>query len=1161
MEVKLRDDAGLAAFEMDDMPDGSGSCIAIEDNKASNEEEDCNEQLEEGVIDVSGKEWIFPLLEEVEAEKAERVRGLYVYNNVFGVIPESVRRLKRLKTLKLFSNEVKLLPWEVGDLVELEQLHVKVCESSGLGSLPPFRNLKALKELELCKMPPRPSAFSLSTEISYLKSLTRLSVCHFAISFLPSEIGSLKKLEELDLSFNKLKTLPNNIADLIALKSLKVASNKLVELPLGISSLSSLTTVDVSNNRLTSLQSLELYSMRALRKLNLQHNKLRDTCQIPTWISCNLEGNVALGKDIAECDPISSSSEEEVSDSNICKENLSHSFEGQSETSLPSSSYELVPSIRCSQPSRRKTGWKRRYTRQEKARQERLNNSRKFRAEDYQERDNGGIVMESLSVSMPLSNCAPYLPQQILEAPISETELTSLLQDVSRIDKDSVDRECSNGRKIDSISSVQKTEVKVSPENSSDAENLCCTSSVVTASSITISNNRSKVELSKTPLHVPKEAGQLDSYSESNNDACTKTGRRHGVCIKNPKPSKRIRSVQEFYRVSQKYSNESFCGVNDILPDGFYDAGRDRPFKPLRNFEKENVCLGTREVILVDRERDEELDAIVLSAQQVISGWKRFGEGSDEYKSRINDYQRASLLVLFVSNCFGGSDKSMNISTMRRAVAGANVEMPFVCSCSLDSNSNLIRLPDQAFRNDTVPRIEFLCEQSVRTIKEQRNSNVVPIGAIQYGVCRHRAILMKYLCDRADPPIPCELVRGYMDYMPHAWNAIIINKDGKWVRLIVDACRPFDIRDEEDPEYFCRYIPLNRFLFPIPNDKDSLVSRNSGVWPCLHEEIARGASGCAVRRCTIGQLTAAAKVRCLEVSRASKEQQNNFEYSCLGEVRILGALKNHPCIIELYGHQLSSSWVSLSDGMGESQVVQSLIAMEYVKGGSLEVLLGKLAQEGKKCTPSKLAIFIARDVACALSELHSKKIIHRDVKSKNVLIDLEVKRADESPLVKLCDFDMAVPLHSSSHTCCLAHHGVPPAEFCVGTPRWMAPEMVQAMHRPQRYGVEVDIWSFGCLIFELLTLQIPYAGLSDVEIHHRLQMEQRPQCTSELEKYLFDSKDKVPDRIKNIFPEENAEVINLLADLFYSCTESDPALRPTAKQAYEILSAVAGKQA
>ena len=58
-----------------------------------------------------------------------------------------------------------------------------------------------------------------------------------------------------------------------------------------------------------------------------------------------------------------------------------------------------------------------------------------------------------------------------------------------------------------------------------------------------------------------------------------------------------------------------------------------------------------------------------------------------------------------------------------------------------------------------------------------------------------------------EPPIPCELVRGYLDFLPHAWNIILIKRDDIWVRMLVDACRPHDIREENDPEYFCRSGP------------------------------------------------------------------------------------------------------------------------------------------------------------------------------------------------------------------------------------------------------------------------------------------------------------------------------------------------------------------
>lgn len=101
----------------------------------------------------------------------------------------------------------------------------------------------------------------------------------------------------------------------------------------------------------------------------------------------------------------------------------------------------------------------------------------------------------------------------------------------------------------------------------------------------------------------------------------------------------------------------------------------------------------------------------------------------------------------------------------------------------------------------------------------------------------------------------------------------------------------------------------------------------------------------------------------------------------------------------------------------------------------------------------KLALFIAQDVAAALVELHSKHIMHRDIKSENILIDLERKKADGKPVVKLCDFDRAVPLRSFLHTCCIAHRGIPAPDVCVGTPRWMAPEVLRAMHKPNLYGL------------------------------------------------------------------------------------------------------------
>ncbi|KAL6971671.1 hypothetical protein U1Q18_031351 [Sarracenia purpurea var. burkii] len=126
-------------------------------------------------LDVSGK----CLDLSIPNGSEDSVEGLYVYKNVFNLIPRWLGGLRSLKTLKFFGNELNLFPTEFRNLVELECLQVKI-SSPSLSGLP-LHNLKSLKELELCKVPSRPSSFPLLSEIAALKCLTKLSVCHFSI--------------------------------------------------------------------------------------------------------------------------------------------------------------------------------------------------------------------------------------------------------------------------------------------------------------------------------------------------------------------------------------------------------------------------------------------------------------------------------------------------------------------------------------------------------------------------------------------------------------------------------------------------------------------------------------------------------------------------------------------------------------------------------------------------------------------------------------------------------------------------------------------------------------------------------------------------------------------------------------------------------------------
>ncbi|KAJ6725960.1 hypothetical protein OIU79_004172 [Salix purpurea] len=1083
---------------------------------------------DEVVLDVIGKSLEFDLLEKAD----DSVEGLYIYKNAFSLVPKSVGGFKKLRTLKFFGNEVNLFPAEFGNLAGLERLQIKI-SSPGLNGLS-FNNLEGLKELELSKVPPRPSRMQVPPATPHtlgagtLGGLEPLTQSPFAAGpspYLPPEIGCLSNLEYLDLSFNKIKSLPNEITYLNALISLKVSNNKLVELPSSLSSLQSLESLDLSNNRLTSLGSLELTSMHSLQYLNLQYNKLLSCCQIPSWICCNLEGN---GKDLSNDEFISSSVEMDVYETSFQEDdrNLSCNGSNHSMSSIvtgPSSNSRSFASRRSSKR------WKRRHYLQQKARQERLNNSRKWKGEGCAE---ALALKESESFK---SNNLDVLTPEVREEGTSDVGV----DDDDEKAELSVDAEGENlhasveDDKISSKKVFSAESCSCDPGSINKSEEVCCGQDEPLAS-------------------IQDEAASQDeSASLEKSKSTCKSKRHYDRDLDNPKPCKYQRPTEDSSSLSCKYSELSFCSIGDRVPDGFYDAGRDRPFMPLRRFEQ-ILPLDSREVILLDREKDEQLDAIALSAQALVFRFKRlYGFTKERNKVAVDNLQIASLLALFVSDHFGGSDRSGSVERTRKAVSGSNYRKPFVCTCPTGNNESISSAGKQTL--ETVEDIIFsdLCERSLRSIKARRGSIVIPLGSLQFGVCRHRALLMKYLCDRMDPPVPCELVRGYLDFMPHAWNVILRKRGNSLVRMVVDACHPHDIREETDPEYFCRYIPLSRTRAPLSTES---VHGPGCSFPTMStsDEIEKVGSSTLIR-CKFGSVEAAAKVRTLEVCEASADEIRNFEYICLGEVRILGALQ-HSCIVEMYGHQLSSKWVPSEDGNPERRILQSVILMEYVDGGSLKNYLEEVSKTGEKHVPVEMALCIARDVACALAEIHSKDIIHRDIKSENILIDLENKRADGMPVVKLCDFDRAVPCKSFLHTCCIAHRGIAPPDVCVGTPRWMAPEVLQTMDKCNTYGLEVDIWSYGCLLLELLTLQVPYAGLPELRIQELLQSGKRPPLTDELEALGSVDKHLVTHSGSSLEgPETQSETLRFLVDLFCRCTKENPADRPTASDIYKLL--------
>ncbi|GAB2294674.1 hypothetical protein Dimus_028870 [Dionaea muscipula] len=1093
---------------------------------SASKSDSCAESNElDSVLDISGKSLELSLFEGGDGSDrsggfADSIDGLYVYRNLLNLMPRCLGSFGgRLKKLKYFGNEINLFPPEFEDLVGLESLQIKVSPIAlnGLKS----HKLKTLKELELSKVPPRPSALPILSEIVGLKCLTKLSVCHFSIRYLPPEISYLTNLEHLDLSFNKMRSLPKEIGSLSALISLNVANNKLMELPADMSFLQRLENLDLSTNRLTSLANFEIRLMHNLHNLNLQNNKLLGYCEIPGWICCHLEGNDKdlLNDDFVEMDVLEATTVELGSISN-------HVSSSSSSSLLTGSSM----SSRCFSTRWIGKRWKRRQYLQQRARQERISNSRKWKVKDHAD-------ILTIKATEKYSGCQ--------EVDLVYESLPECRSSITHADNGLVHPLCGEAESGDFDNSREM--VGIWSKRGLDLGNYDAVDHGPKCKVTT-----SSVEYDGCSACLSSAGADEEAGSSTESEACPKSKRLSDMDLQNPKPRKSRRSFNDPLHISRKYSEMSFCSIDDHLPEGFYDAGRDRPFMSL-NYYEQNVDLYAREVILIDRNRDEELDAITLSAQSVVYKWKLLIGSRQGIDDVADDNLRiASLLALFVSDRFGGSDKSSLIQRIRKDVSGSNYLKPFVCTCST-GNSQVIR--EYATQNiETIGDAAFhdICEKSFRNIKAACNSVVIPIGTLQFGLCRHRAILMKYLCDRMEPPVPCELVRGYLDFSPHAWNVVLIKRGESWVRMVVDACRPHDIHEEANPEYFCRYIPMNRIITPSALESNTAFALDFSSM-MTGEEVEKGAFSSLIL-CRIGSVEAAAKVRKLEISGASCDETRQFEYNCLAEVRILGAVRGHSCIIELYGHHIFSEWVPASEKKPEHRVLRSAILMEYVKGGSLKKYIDKLSKAGEKHVPVALALSIARDVAGALKELHSKHIIHRDIKSDNILLDLDKKRADGSPIVKLCDFDRAVPLRSSVHACCIGHVGIHPPDTCVGTPRWMAPELLHAMNKHNRYGLEVDIWSYGCMIMELLTLQVPYVGLLDSDIHDLLQNGKRPPLTDDLE--VMRSLKETAVSKSGVKPEETNDETNALSflvDLFVCCTQGNPTDRPTAENLYELL--------
>ncbi|KAG2691114.1 hypothetical protein I3843_09G216300 [Carya illinoinensis] len=200
--------------------------------------------------------------------------------------------------------------------------------------------------------------------------------------------------------------------------------------------------------------------------------------------------------------------------------------------------------------------------------------------------------------------------------------------------------------------------------------------------------------------------------------------------------------------------------------------------------------------------------------------------------------------------------------------------------------------------------------------------------------------------------------------------------------------------------------------------------------------------------------------------------------------------------------------------IGACQDPLMVIVTELLPGMSLRKYLNSIR-------PNILDLYVAinfsLDVARAMECLHANGIIHRDLKPDNLLLTASQKS------LKLADFGLA---REESVTEMMT------AE--TGTYRWMAPELYSTVTLRQgekkHYNNKVDVYSFGIVLWELLTNRMPFEGMSNLQAAYAAAFKQeRPSLPEDLS----------PD----------------LAFIIQSCWVEDPNLRPSFSQIIRMLNA------
>ncbi len=216
---------------------------------------------------------------------------------------------------------------------------------------------------------------------------------------------------------------------------------------------------------------------------------------------------------------------------------------------------------------------------------------------------------------------------------------------------------------------------------------------------------------------------------------------------------------------------------------------------------------------------------------------------------------------------------------------------------------------------------------------------------------------------------------------------------------------------------------------------------------------------------------------------ANEEERKRFEIEAQSAASL-----NHPNIATIYAIEEADDEI--------------FIVMEYVEGQELKDVIEHKHVEAEYIQPLKPNDIInyAIQIAEGLEAAHKKEIVHRDIKSSNIMVTIDGK-------VKIMDFGLA-KIKGGSHLTTIG--------TTIGTVAYMSPEQAKG----DEVDHKTDIWSFGVLLYEMLTGKLPFKGEYDQAVIYSI---------------LSEKPEPLPLTQKNFPP--------ALANIIYKCLQKDQRTR------------------